>query len=125
MTTKATNLAAAIFLSLQLCLVVHAQFTPYRYFCWAPNDYANTYSLNVKIEGEELTPDQALTRYHLQDHRASYENPATHIMDTVRQYEETYGRDDHAEVVLRWSLNGHPLQTWCWPGERSNVATRR
>src|SRR5215471_10952602 len=107
MARKATNCAAAIFLLLQLCLVVYAQFTPHRYFCWAPNDYANTYSLNVKIKGEELTPYQALTRYHLQDHEASYENPATHIMDAVRQYEETYGRDDHAEVVLRWSLNGH------------------
>src|SRR5262245_58325943 len=81
MARRATNLAAAIFLSLQLWLVVHAQFTSRRYFCWAPNDYANTYSLSVKIKGEELTPYPALARYHLQDHRASYENPATHIMD--------------------------------------------
>jgi len=117
MTRRATNLAAAVFLLLQLFLIVHAQFTPYRYFCWAPNDYANTYSLSVKINGEELPPDHALARYQLQDHRASYENPATHIIETVRQYEETYGRDEHAQVVLRWSLNGHHLQTWRWPGE--------
>jgi|SRR5215471_5174073 len=117
MTKRATHLAAASFLSLQLCLVVYAQFTPHRYFCWAPNDYANTYSLNVKIHGEELTADQALARYHLQDHNASYENPATHIIDTVRQYEKTYGWDDHADVVLRWSLNGHSPQTWRWPGD--------
>jgi hypothetical protein len=117
MTRRATNLAAAFFLLLQLCLVVHAQFSSRRYFCWAPNDYANTYSLNVKINGEELAPYQALARYHLEGHGESYENPATHIMDTVRQYEETYGRDDHAEVVLRWSLNGHALETWRWPEE--------
>jgi hypothetical protein len=117
MNALARNLAAAIFLALQLCLVVHAQFTPRRYFCWAPNDYANTFSLDVKIRERELNPTQALARYHLENRKASYENPATHIIDTVRQYEETYGRDDHAEVVLRWSLNGHEPQTWRWPNE--------
>src|SRR5215469_2010622 len=117
MRARACNLAAATFLALQLCLVVHAQFTPRRYFCWAPNDYANTFSLNVKINGAELSPDRALARYHLEGRKFSYENPAIHIADTVRQYEETYGRADHAELVLRWSLNGHELQTWRWPTE--------
>lgn len=117
MRARARNLAAAIFLALQLCLVVHAQFTPWRYFCWAPNDYANTFSLDVNIGGHQLTPSQALARYHLENRKSSYENPATHIMDTVRQYEKTYGRDDHAEVVLRWTLNGHEPQTWRWPNE--------
>jgi len=116
MGAKARNLAAAIFLALQLCLVVHAQFTPRRYFCWAPNDYANTFSLDIKIRGHELTQSQAVARYHL-DPTGRYENPATHIMDTIRQYEKTYGRDDRAEVVLRWSLNGHEWQTWRWPEE--------
>jgi hypothetical protein len=106
---------AAGFLALQLVLVLSAQFTSRRYFCWAPNDYANTFSLQVTIRGAELTPDQALARYHLQDLRNSYENPATHIMDIVSQYEETYGRNDHAQVVLRWSLNGHKTQSWRWP----------
>jgi hypothetical protein len=115
MTERMRTLVAATFLVSQLCLVVQAQFTSRRYFCWAPNDYANTFSLHVKINEKDLTEDQALARYHLQDRRSSYENPATHIMDMVRQYEETYGRDDHAEVLLRWSLNGHEEQTWRWP----------
>ncbi len=117
MTERMRALGAALFLALQLCLVVHAQFTSRRYFCWAPNDYANTYSLLVKINGTVLPEDQALARYQLQDRKFSYENPATHIMDLVRQYEETYGRNDHAEVTLRWSLNGHEEQTWRWPQE--------
>jgi hypothetical protein len=117
MTSTARNLGAAVFLASQLCLVVHAQFTSRRYFCWAPNDYANTYSLKVKIKGTDLAPDQALARYHLEGHKSSYENPATHVMDAIRQYEQTYGRSDHAEVVLQWSLNGHQSQVWRWPGE--------
>lgn len=108
---------AGSFLALQLVLVLYAQFTPRRYFCWAPNDYANTFSLQVKINNRELPADQALARYHLQDRRHSYENPATHIMDVVSQYEETYGRNDHAQVDLQWSLNGHKTQAWHWPQE--------
>jgi hypothetical protein len=118
MTLGPRPLLAASFLALQLGLVVHAQFTSRRYFCWAPNDYANTYTLRVKINGTDLTQDQLLARYHLQGRRFSYENPATHIMDTVRQYEQTYGRDQHAEVSLEWSLNGHPTQSWQWPEEK-------
>jgi hypothetical protein len=108
-------LGAGLFLVLQLCLVVHAQFTSRRYFCWAPNDYANTYSLHARVNGTDLPEDQALARYHLQDRKSSYENPITHIIDLVTQYERTYGRNDHAEVVLRWSLNGHEQRTWRWP----------
>jgi hypothetical protein len=115
MTERTRTLVACIFLASQLGLVVQAQFTSRRYFCWAPNDYANTFSLHVRANGTELTEEQALARYHLEDRRSSYENPTTHIMDMVRQYEETYGRNDHAAVVLRWSLNGHEEQTWRWP----------
>ena len=117
MTGHIRSLIAALFLALQLCLVVYAQLTPRRYFCWAPNDYANTYSLQVRVNGADLTPAQALARYHLQDRRTSYENPATHIMDMVSQYEQTYGREDHAKVLLQWSLNGHQIQAWQWPQE--------
>lgn len=102
---------------MQLALILYAQFTPRRYFCWAPNDYANSFSLRVKVDGKDLSSDQALARYHLQDLRYSYENPATHITDLVTQYEETYGRNDHAQVIMLWSFNGHSTQTWRWPPE--------
>lgn len=118
MTLGPRPLLAAAFLAIQLGLVVHAQFTPRRYFCWAPNDYANTYILQVKTNGFDLTQDQALARYHLLGHKSSYENPTTHIIDTIRQYEQTYGRNDHAQVTLEWSLNGHQQQNWHWPEER-------
>lgn len=107
--------AAVLFLGLQLGLVIGAQFTSRRYFCWAPNDYANTFSVEVMINGHELPERQALSRYQLQDRKLSYENPASHIIDLIRQYEQTYGRDDRAEVLLKWSLNGHEEQSWRWP----------
>lgn len=107
--------AAVLFLTLQLCLVIGAQFTSRRYFCWAPNDYANTFTVQVTLNGNKLSEEQALLRYQLQDRKLSYENPASHIIDLIRQYEQTYGRNDGAEVLLKWSLNGHEEQTWRWP----------
>lgn len=118
MIVQPRSVLAAGFLALQFGLVLYAQFTPRRYFCWAPNDYANTFALHVKVRGVELTEEQALGRYHMLGRKSSYENPATHIMDTVRQYEETYGRHDDAHVTLEWSLNGHAKQTWQWPQDR-------
>jgi hypothetical protein len=69
------------------------------------------------LGGAELSPEQALRRYQLQDFNRMYENPATHIMDIVQQYEQTYGRNEHAQVILKWRLNGHDEQTWYWPPE--------
>jgi hypothetical protein len=38
------------------------------------------------------------------------------VISIVQQYEETYGRDEHAEVRLRWTTNGHgPEESWQWP----------
>jgi hypothetical protein len=117
MNSRLRAVLALTFLLFQASLMIYAQFTPWRYFCWAPNDYANTYSLAVNLNGTELSPDQARARYHLEAYKGSYENPASHIMDLVKQYESTYGRNDDAYVTLRWSLNGHKEQTWHWPQE--------
>jgi hypothetical protein len=36
-------------------------------------------------------------------------------MDVVRHYEESYGRGDDAEVVMNYTVNGHPEEQWNWP----------
>jgi hypothetical protein len=36
-------------------------------------------------------------------------------MDIVRQREQTYGRDDNAQVVLTYHQNRGPMQEWRWP----------
>ena len=117
MTSRFRTLAGVLFLSAQFTAIVYAQFTPRRYFCWAPNDYANSYSLDVSVGGKELSPKQVQARYQIPSSRSRcYENPATHIIDFVRQYEKTYGRNDQASVVLKWRRDGHdPEYEWDWP----------
>jgi hypothetical protein len=107
------TILAVSLLFFQLAMIVYAQFVPWRYFCWAPNDYNVEYTLAVTICGRRLSPQEALERYHLSEGKS--QNPAEHIIDMVRQYEETYGNNDHAQVVLRYRVNGRSDGEWRWP----------
>ena len=108
------RLVASVFLASQLAAVVYAQFTPRRYFCWAPNDYVTEFNLSVSINGRALTPRQALARYSLPG--PLFENVPSHLIDIVQQYEETYGKGDHARVEVAWVLNGKgAVERWHWP----------
>ena len=104
----------AFLLLAQMGWVIYAHFFPWRYFAWAPNDYVVQYSFSVSLDGRPLSAQQIVERYHT-DAEGKYEAPARHIIDEVRQYEQTYGRNDHSEVLLRYRLNAGEEQTWRWP----------
>jgi hypothetical protein len=115
MTWRST--AGVVFLFAQAALVAHAHFGQSRWLCWAPNDYAVEYQLHVTARGRELNPSEIQTRYHVADH-GWYENPAANIMDIVRQYEQTDGEHDAAQVLLMYRLDGGHEQEWRWPERR-------
>jgi hypothetical protein len=106
-----------VFLLAQAALVVHAQMVPSKWLCWAPNDYAVEYQLHVNTQGRDLKPAEVQSRYHVADH-GWYENPAANLMDVIRQYEQTLGRDDTAQVVLIYRVDGGDTKQWRWPEER-------
>lgn len=106
---------AIAFLVAQFISIVYAQLAGNeRYFCWAPNDYMVSYQLQVKINGRVLSREQTRTRYRLPSYK-TYQNMVTHLENIVRQYETTYGKDDHAQVSLVYSNNGGPQREWQWP----------
>jgi hypothetical protein len=109
------TLVAALFLAAQLGAIVYTRFTPRRFFCWSPNDTVNELHLSVELNGHRLSPQQVLARYGMKTDTATVEYPIEHVMDFVRQYETTYGRNDHARVRLSWRHNGRPEQQWQWP----------
>ena len=115
MTVRRT--AGIAFLLAQAALVAYAQLGPSRWLCWAPNDYAVEYQLHVKAQGRELNPAEVQARYHVADH-GWYENPAANIMDIVRQYEQTLGRGDTAQVQLIYRVDGGGTAEWRWPEQR-------
>ena len=104
---------AVTFLVAQLFSIVYAQFGPSRYFCWAPNDYMVSYDISVEIAGRKLSPDDVKLRYRLPA-TGVYQNIASHLIDNLRQYETTYGRNDHAKVLLSYSTNGTQQKEWVW-----------
>ena len=103
-----------VFLLLQLASMVHAQFVPSRWICWAPNDYAIWYRLDVRVNGHSLSPEEIENRYQLPG-ESVYQNPPQNIKDIIRQYEQTYGRKDQTEVNLLYREAGGPPQQWQWP----------
>ncbi|HTM49525.1 MAG TPA: hypothetical protein VL285_12615 [Bryobacteraceae bacterium] len=110
------GVGAAILL-FQLAMIVNARFVPARYFCWAPYDIQTDYRLDVTIGGRELTAAEIRRRYRRakvgSDNR-SFRN----LMDIVEQYERTYGAADHAQVRMRYRVNGKEEQEWRYPESR-------
>jgi hypothetical protein len=98
----------------QLVMIGYARFVPSRYFCWAPYDIQSEYRLDVSIGGRNLTPAQVRSRYRRP--RQGVDNRSIqHVMDIVQQYEETYGSADHAQVVMKYRINGKAEQEWQYP----------
>ena len=111
---NARTLLAVTLLGFQLAAVGYARFDARRYYCWAPHDQQTTYRYQVRVGGHTLSPQEARLRYR--DPWGTV-NPraAEHVLRMLRQYESTYGRDDGAEVHLRYRINGGPVQRWEWP----------
>ena len=110
----ARTLAAIGLLGFQIAMIGYARFVPSRYFCWAPMDSQNLYSITVVIDGRELDPEAIEARYR-QPAKGGNWQAVQHVLDKVRQYEQTYGRDESARVVVAFTVNGGPEETWTWP----------
>ena len=108
------TLVGAGFLLAQFVSILYEQTRPTRYWCWAPNDYVTDYWIEVSIGGRALSDEAVLRRYRW-PREGRFENIPGHLIDIIRQYEQTYGRDDGARVHLRYRVNSHAEQGWQWP----------
>ena len=104
----------ALLLLLQLGAVVHARFVPSRYFCWAPHDSQSEYRIEVLVGGRALPDDDIERRYQLSSSGVEARSIQL-VLDSVRQYEETYGRADGARAVVSYRINGGEERQWQWP----------
>jgi len=108
------TIVAGGILLFQLVMIAYARFVPSRYFCWAPYDIQSEYRLDVSIDGRPLTPAQIRSRYR-RPKQGVDNRSIQHVMDIVEQYERTYGSGDHAQVVMRYRINGKGEQEWRFP----------
>ena len=112
--TKAIKISTIIgisFLLVQLFFVIYARFIPERFFCWAPFDEHSYYNIDVEIEGKSLSANEINARYKYRS-----EGWETRSMDNifslVKQYEDTYGKYDNADVKIIFTTNGHNESQW-------------
>ena len=112
---RRSDFFCAVLLILQGVAIVRARTVSSRYFCWAPFDIQTEYELTVALPNRQvLTGPAAGLRYRLPDYGQDNRSPQ-HIIDTVQQYEQTYGRNDHAQVLMQYTVNGTRRGQWRWP----------
>ena len=107
-------IAGVTFLLAQVASVTYARFVPQRFFCWAPYDMHTRFTVDVVLGGRQLSANEVARRYHY--HSRGWEPRSIYnLQSMIRQYESTYGRDEHAQVSMRYEINGHPPVLWTWP----------
>lgn len=102
------------FLVWQLAMIVNARFIDTKYFCWAPHDSQVQYELTVTINGRELSGEEIQNRYR-KAKRGREVRAAGNVKNIIEQYEKTYGRNDRAQVVMKYKVNGIPQRDWVLP----------
>lgn len=110
------TLVGLAILLFQLAMIGYARFVPSRYFCWAPFDIQTDYRIDVNVGGRDLTAAEIRRRYRRPRKGTDNRSPQ-HVIDIMEQYEETYGRNDHARVVMKYRVNGKPEQEWRFPSQ--------
>ncbi|NRA94376.1 MAG: hypothetical protein HRU26_17200 [Psychroserpens sp.] len=110
---KVRGFIGILFLLIQVGMIAYARFIPERFFCWAPYDEHTNFKVTVTIDGRQLSPEETQARYKYKmqgwEQRSIY-----NIKSLISQYERTYGKDDDAEVLMKYTKNGHPEQQWTY-----------
>ncbi len=108
---KVRGFIGAVFLVLQLGAIAYARFIPERFFCWGPYDEHTKFEVTVVIDGDTLSPEATEDRYKYK--MRGWEQRSIHnIISLISQYERSYGINDNAQVMMRYSKNGHHEQEW-------------
>ena len=98
-------------LAFQLAMIVYARFVPSRYFCWAPYDVQTEYWITTVVNGRKLTAREVQARYRRPQHGTDNRSPQ-HVIDILQGVEEKNGWSDHAEVTMRYRVNGKEERVW-------------
>jgi hypothetical protein len=102
------------FFGVQLAGIAYARFVPTRYLCWAPYDQISFYRIEAERDGQRLTADEIDARYRIpSDGREN--RSIHHVLNSIMQFESTYGRSDDVTVRVRYRTNRRPEQTWTLP----------
>lgn len=100
-----------IFFLVQVFGIIYSRFLEVRYFCWAPFDQISNYEIKAEVNGVVYSPEQIRGRYNIQSN--GRENRSIHnVFSIIRQYEESYGREEKSAVKVIYSTNGKAKEEW-------------
>lgn len=125
---KTIRYAVLGFFGLQVVAIVAGIFLDEKHFNWVPYDELSNYEIEVAIADTSLSEKSIYQRYKRPArHR---ENRSIHnLIALVRRYETTYGRDDHATIIINYRTNGQSSSYWSWPEDyirtRDTTSTQR
>ena len=105
---------ATALLALQLVGVVHARFSPLRWFGWAMFHTYVPYRIEVTLHGAPLASDEIARRYRIPASDVEQRSIA-HTIDIVRRAETARDGAEDARVTLRYHEGRGPEQVWRWP----------
>jgi hypothetical protein len=105
---------ALALLFFQVGAVIYSRFHLTKYFSSAPNDAITKFRVHVSAEGKELTQTDIQNRYRFFKYGWDDRSPA-HIFDIITQYETTYGKEEKANVVVNYTVNGKEQRPWHYP----------
>jgi hypothetical protein len=105
----------ALFLLVQLILVVWARFHPFGGpFSWAPNDTFIDYQIRVSFPSHELTDSEILSRYDFRASGSIEDWPAL-VQGIIENRERALKEQQPHEVTFTYHLNGgETQQIWKW-----------
>ena len=99
-----------------MLLVAIGAFRAEKHFNWVPYDELTPYRITVVIGNDTLSDAAVRQRYRRPTHHR--ENRSIHnLIALVRQYEETYGRKEAAQVTVDYAINGGTPRRWSWPAD--------
>src|SRR3954447_9605481 len=107
------TIAGVSILAFQLAMIGYARFVPSRYFCWAPYDVQTEYWIKTVVNGRKLTGAEIRERYRRAQHGTDNRSPQ-HVIDILEGVETRYAHTGHAEVTMRYRVNGKEEQVWRW-----------
>lgn len=98
----------------QVGAIVRARFVPARYFCRAPCDSRNGYTMEVVVDDQALSPDEIRRRYK-KPAKGTDNRSMQRIKGVISGYETSYGAEENAQVTLGYRVNGGEEQSWKRP----------
>lgn len=110
------SILLGLFFGVQICVIIHGQFSDTKFFGWVPYDQISIYHIQVSENDRKLTYDEIKNRYRKAPE--GRENRNIHnLISLIKNYERNVDESIESKVILTFITNGHKKGSWLWPND--------